>query len=67
MILKRVYCFFVFVILIALGEMLAQKGDKGKERAIYYISKTLLDYDIRYTLIEKMYFVMIFLTKKISH
>jgi len=31
--------------LSALGEMLTKKDDKNKEITIYYISKTLLDYD----------------------
>lgn len=34
--------------------MLAQKDDEGKERVIYYISKTLINYEIRYTPIDKI-------------
>ncbi|KAL6312053.1 hypothetical protein AAG906_027256 [Vitis piasezkii] len=33
---------------IALGCMLAQLDDLGKERAIYYLSKRMLDYETRY-------------------
>jgi len=51
---------YVSATLSALGTMLAQKDDNNKERAIYYINKTLLDYEARYTLIEKMYFAIVF-------
>jgi hypothetical protein len=34
----------------ALGAVLAQHDDTGKkEKAIYYLSKTLLDYETRYS------------------
>ena len=36
---------------VALGCMLAQLDDSGKERAIYYLSK-MLDYETRYVMIE---------------
>ena len=37
---------------IALGCMLAQLDDSGKERAIYYLSKRMLDDKTRYVMIE---------------
>ncbi|RVW12583.1 hypothetical protein CK203_106336 [Vitis vinifera] len=37
---------------IALGCMLAQLNDSGKKRAIYYLSKRMLDYEMRYVMIE---------------
>ena len=37
---------------VAFGCMLAQLDDSGKERAIYYLSKKMLDYETRYVMIE---------------
>ncbi|RVW75308.1 hypothetical protein CK203_055364 [Vitis vinifera] len=37
---------------VALGCMLAQLDDSGKDRAIYYLSKRMLDYEMRYVMIE---------------
>ena len=37
---------------IALGCMLAQLDDSNKERVIYYLSKRMLDYEIKYDMIE---------------
>ena len=37
---------------IALGCMLAQLDDSGKERAIYYLSKRMLEYECKYIMIE---------------
>ncbi|RVW58511.1 Transposon Ty3-G Gag-Pol polyprotein [Vitis vinifera] len=38
---------------LALGCMLAQLDDSGKERAIYYLSTRMLDYETRYVMIER--------------
>ena len=38
---------------IALGCMLAQLDDLGKDRAIYYLSKRMLEYETRYIVIER--------------
>ncbi|WJZ83260.1 hypothetical protein VitviT2T_002958 [Vitis vinifera] len=38
---------------MALGCMLAQLDDSGKDRAIYYLSKRMLDYETRYVMIER--------------
>ena len=51
----------------ALGEMLCQNDDENKERAIYYLNKTLVDYETRYTPMEKLCFGIIFATKKLRH
>ncbi|WJZ98533.1 hypothetical protein VitviT2T_017048 [Vitis vinifera] len=37
---------------MALGCMLAQLDDSGNEQAIYYLSKRMLEYEIRYVMIE---------------
>ncbi|RVW18454.1 hypothetical protein CK203_105229 [Vitis vinifera] len=39
---------------MALGCMLAQLDDSGKERAIYYMSKRMLEYEMRYVMIERL-------------
>ena len=37
---------------IALGALLAQLDDKGNEKVIYYLSRTLVGYELTYTTIE---------------
>ena len=44
---------------VALGCMLAQHDDSGKERAIYYLSKRILEYEMRYVMIECLCLVFI--------
>ena len=44
---------YLLVSNIALGCMLAQLDDSGKERAIYYLSKRMRDYETRYVMIER--------------
>jgi len=64
---KKIFLLYVSTTLNALREMLAQKDDNNKERTIYYISKTLLDYEIRYTLIEKMCFAIVLSNENLKH
>lgn len=40
---------YISTMLYDLGAMLCQKDYKDKERVIYYLSKTLIDYETRYT------------------
>ena len=51
----------------AFGVMLAKKEDDGKERAIYFISMTLKDYETRYTPIEKLCQCIVFATERLRH
>ena len=44
---------------VALGCMLAQLDGLGKERAIYYLSKRMLDYETRYVMIEHYYLALV--------
>ena len=39
---------------MTLGCMLAQLDDLGKERAIYYLSKRILEYECTYIMIERL-------------
>ena len=52
---------------VAIGTMLAQKNDMNKEQAIYYISRTLVDYEICYVHIEKLCLAIVFATHKLRH
>ena len=52
---------------IALGCMLAQLDDSGKERAIYYLSKMMLDYQTRYVMIERFYLALVWVTRRLRH
>ena len=44
---------------MALGCMLAQLDDSGKERAIYYLSKRMLEYECKYIMIECLYLELV--------
>ena len=52
---------------IALGCMLVQLDDSGKERAIYYWSKRMLDYETRYVMIEHFYLALFWATRRLRH
>ena len=52
---------------MALGMLLAQHDNYGSERAIYYISKTLVGYELKYTPMEKSCLVVVFSTQKLFH
>lgn len=47
--------------------MLAQHDEKGKERVIYYIIRTLIGYELNYTPIEKACLAVIFASEKLRH
>ena len=51
----------------SLGALLAQQDDMGKEKAIYYISRTLVQYELNYTWIEKAYLAILFASQKLRH
>ena len=44
---------------MALRCMLAQLDDLGKEQAIYYMSKKMLEYEMRYIIIERLYLALV--------
>ena len=52
---------------IALGCMLAQLDDSGKERAIYYLSKRMLEYECKYIMIERLCLALVWATKRLRH
>ena len=51
----------------SLGALLAQSDETGKERAIYYISRTLVSSEMNYTSIEKACHTMVFASQKLQH
>ena len=52
---------------MAFGCMLAQLDDSGKERAIYYLSKKMLEYECRYIMIERLYLELVWATRRLRH
>ena len=52
---------------IALGCMLAQLDDSGKERAIYYLSKRMLEYECKYLMIERLCLALVWATRRLRH
>ena len=52
---------------IALGCMLAHLDDSRKERAIYYLSKMMLDYEIRYVMIKRFCLALVWATRRLKH
>ena len=52
---------------IALGCMLAQLDDSGKERAIYYLSKRMMEYECKYLMIERLCLALVWATRRLRH
>ena len=65
--LNRPLLLYLSISGIALGCMLAQLDDSGKERAIYYLSKRILDYETRYVMIEHFCLTLIWATRRLRH
>ena len=65
--LGRPLLLYLSVLDIALGCMLAQFDDLGKERAIYYLSKRMLDYETRYVMIEHYRLALVWATWRLRH
>ena len=52
---------------IALGCMFALLDDLRKERAIYYLSKMMIDYETRNVMIEDFFLAMVWATQRLRH
>ncbi|XP_059589978.1 uncharacterized protein LOC132252789 [Vitis vinifera] len=52
---------------MALGCMLAQLDDLGKERAIYYLSKRMLEYECKYIMIERLCLAVVWASRRLRH
>nr|XP_023885550.1 uncharacterized protein LOC111997666 [Quercus suber] len=51
----------------SLGALMAQENDEGKERALYYLSRTLNGAELNYSPIEKMCLALFFAIDKLEH
>ena len=51
----------------SLGILLAQEDDNNKEREIYYLSRTLISYEMNYSIIEKASLAVVFASQKLRH
>ena len=58
---------YISATLPTLGAPLAQHDDNDRERAIYYISRTLVGYELNYTPMEKAFLAVVFSTQKLCH
>ena len=52
---------------MVLGCMLAQVDGSGKERAIYYLSKRMLKYEMRYVMIERICLALVWAIRRLRH
>lgn len=51
----------------SLVALLAQHDSEGKEYPVYYISCTLLEYEVQYIAIERQCLALVFPTQKLRH
>ena len=65
--LGRPLLLYLSVSNIALGCMLAHLDDSGNERTIYYLSKRMLDYEMRYVMIECFFLALVSATWRLRH
>ena len=64
---SRSLLLYLSVSYIALECMLAQLDDLGKERAIYYLSKRMIDYETRYVMIKCFCLALVWATRRLRH
>lgn len=50
-----------------MGCMLAPESDEKEEKAINYLSKKMLEYETRYTPLEKAFLALVQATRKLTH
>ncbi|XP_019182110.1 PREDICTED: uncharacterized protein LOC109177249 [Ipomoea nil] len=51
----------------SVGALLAQENDKGKENALYYLSRMMTLNELKYSPIEKLCLALVFAIKKLKH
>ncbi|RVW82137.1 hypothetical protein CK203_052459 [Vitis vinifera] len=64
---SRPLILYLSVLDVASSCMLAQLDDSGKGRAIYYLSKRMLDYETRYVMIERYCLALVWATRRLRH
>ena len=57
--LGRPLLLYLLISDMALGCMLAQLDDSVKKQAIYYLRKRMLEYEMRYIMIEHLCFALV--------
>ncbi|WJZ81221.1 hypothetical protein VitviT2T_001074 [Vitis vinifera] len=65
--LGRPLLLYLSILDMALGCMLAQIDDSGKERAIYCLSKRMLEYEVKYVMIEHLCLALVWATRRLRH
>ena len=50
-----------------MGALLAQENEKGKENALYYLSRMMTPNELKYAPIEKLCLALIFAIQKLKH
>ena len=58
---------YLSVLDIALGCMLAHLGDLGRERAIYYLSKRMVEYECKHIMIDRLCLALVWASRKLRH
>ena len=58
---------YLLVSNMTLGCMLTQLDDLGNKRAIYYLSKRMLEYECKYIMIEHLYLALVWATRRLRH
>ena len=66
-VLGRPLLLYMSVSNVVLGCMLAQLDDLGKERAIYYPIKRMLENETRYIMIEHLCLALVWATRRLRH
>ncbi|XP_019199626.1 PREDICTED: uncharacterized protein LOC109193238 [Ipomoea nil] len=58
---------YIFAQDSSVGALLAQENDKGKENALYYLSRMMTPNELKYSPIEKLCLALVFSIKKLKH
>ncbi|KAL0378915.1 UNVERIFIED_CONTAM: hypothetical protein Sradi_3197000 [Sesamum radiatum] len=51
----------------SIGALMAQENEEGKEKALYYLSKTLTENELKYSPVEKVCLALFYAIKKLRH
>jgi len=64
---NRPLILYILTTTAALGALLAQHDESGKEHAIYYISRTLVGYELNYSPMGRTCLASVFTFQKLRH
>ncbi|KAL0461140.1 UNVERIFIED_CONTAM: Transposon Tf2-12 polyprotein [Sesamum latifolium] len=51
----------------SIGALMAQENEEGKEKALYYLSRTLTENELKHSPVEKVYLALFYAIKKLRH